>query len=45
VLVVPLVAVLAALSAWPAAISERSFPGDQPAAFVGAQSEEGFIAP
>ena len=45
VLVVPLVAVLAALSAWPAAITERSFPGDQPAAFVGAQSEEGFIAP
>jgi NADH-quinone oxidoreductase subunit M len=45
VLVVPLVAVLAVLSAWPAAITERSFPGDQPAAFVGAQGEEGFIAP
>jgi NADH-quinone oxidoreductase subunit M len=28
-LVVPLVAVLLALSAWPAAVSERSFPGDQ----------------
>jgi NADH-quinone oxidoreductase subunit M len=45
VLVVPLVAVLAVLSAWPAAITERSFPGDQPAAFVGAQGEEGFVAP
>ena len=31
VLVVPLVAILLALSVWPAAISERSFPGDQPA--------------
>jgi NADH-quinone oxidoreductase subunit M len=30
-LVVPLVAILLALSVWPAAISERSFPGDQPA--------------
>ena len=29
-LVVPLVAILAVLSAWPAAISERSFPADQP---------------
>jgi NADH-quinone oxidoreductase subunit M len=41
VLVVPLVAILAVLSAWPAAISERSFPADQPAAFVGAQGSEG----
>ena len=30
-LVVPLVAILLALSVWPAAISERSFPGDRPA--------------
>ena len=29
-LVVPLVVILAALSAWPAAISERSFPADDP---------------
>jgi NADH-quinone oxidoreductase subunit M len=29
-LVVPLLACLLALSAWPAAISERSFPDDQP---------------
>jgi NADH-quinone oxidoreductase subunit M len=34
-LVVPLVALLLALSAWPAAISERSFPGDTPTAIVG----------
>ena len=33
-LVVPLVALLLALSVWPAAISERSFPGDAPAAAV-----------
>ena len=31
VIVVPLVALLLALSVWPAAISERSFPGDEPA--------------
>ncbi len=30
-LVVPLVVILLALSVWPAAISERSFPGDRPA--------------
>ncbi len=30
-LLVPLVAILLALSVWPAAISERSFPGDAPA--------------
>ncbi len=29
-LLVPLVAILLALSVWPAAISERSFPGDEP---------------
>ncbi len=34
VLVVPLVVILLALSVWPAAISERSFPGDQPAQAV-----------
>ena len=34
VLVVPLVAILLALSVWPAAISEHSFPGDQPTAVV-----------
>jgi NADH-quinone oxidoreductase subunit M len=33
-LVVPLVAALVALSIWPAAISERSFPDDQPAATI-----------
>ena len=37
-LVVPLVAILAVLSAWPAAVSERSFPADTPAEFIGAQS-------
>jgi NADH-quinone oxidoreductase subunit M len=31
---VPLVACLLALSAWPAAISERSFPADRPAETV-----------
>ena len=31
-LVVPLVAILLALSVWPAAISERSFPNDTPRA-------------
>ncbi len=33
-LVVPLVLALLALSAWPAAISERSFPGDAPATAI-----------
>ena len=33
-LLVPLVAILAVLSAWPAAITERSFPADRPAAFI-----------
>ena len=36
-LVVPLVAALLVLSAWPAAISHHSFAGDQPAQQVGAQ--------
>jgi NADH-quinone oxidoreductase subunit M len=36
-LVVPLIAVLLVLSAWPAAISHHSFAGDQPAQQVGAQ--------
>ena len=42
-LVVPLVAILAVLSAWPAAISERSFPADAPSAFIGSQSGEGLL--
>jgi NADH-quinone oxidoreductase subunit M len=41
--VVPLVAILAVLSAWPAAVSERSFPDDAPASFVGARSDEGLV--
>jgi hypothetical protein len=36
-LVVPLVAALLALSAWPAAISHHSFAGDQPAQQVETQ--------
>ena len=43
-LVVPLLAILALLSAWPAAISERSFPADEPAAFISTQGEGGFGA-
>ncbi len=43
-LVVPLLAILAVLSAWPAAISERSFPADEPAAFISTQGGEGFDA-
>jgi NADH-quinone oxidoreductase subunit M len=35
-LVVPLVALLAALSIWPASISQHSFPGDQPTITVNA---------
>jgi NADH-quinone oxidoreductase subunit M len=42
--VVPLLAILAVLSAWPAAISERSFPADEPAAFISTQGEGGFGA-
>ncbi len=37
VLVIPLVAILAVLSAYPALISERSFPLDQPSSFISAQ--------
>jgi hypothetical protein len=37
-LVAPLVVLLVALSVWPAAISERSFPGDQPAATVSTEA-------
>ena len=43
-LVVPLVLILAVLSAWPAAISERSFPADDPAAFISTQGGGGFGA-
>jgi NADH-quinone oxidoreductase subunit M len=45
ILVVPLVAILAVLSAWPAAITERSFPGDTSTSFLGAQSGQGFELP
>ena len=38
ILVVPLVAILAVLSAWPAGISERSFPADTPTEFIGSRS-------
>ena len=43
--VVPLVAILAVLSAWPAAISERSFPRDQPRSFISAQGGFGIGEP
>jgi len=33
------------LSAWPAAISERSFPGDTSTSFLGTQSGQGFELP
>ena len=36
-LVVPLVAILAVLSAWPAGVTEHSFPADEPTAFLEAQ--------
>ena len=36
-IIVPLLACVLALSAWPAAISERAFPGDQAAQVVEAQ--------
>jgi NADH-quinone oxidoreductase subunit M len=45
ILVVPLVAILAVLSAWPAAISERSFPGDTSTSFIGTQSGQAFELP
>ena len=37
--------ILAVLSAWPAAISERSFPADEPSAFIGSQSGGGGLLP
>ncbi len=43
-LVIPLVVILAVLSAWPAAISERSVPADDPAAFISTRGEGGFEA-
>jgi NADH-quinone oxidoreductase subunit M len=43
-LVVPLVLILAVLSAWPAAISGRSFPADDPAAFISSQGGGGLGA-
>jgi NADH-quinone oxidoreductase subunit M len=45
VLIVPLVAILAVLSAWPAAISERAFPGDTSTSFIGTQSGQAFELP
>ncbi len=39
VLVLPLVAILAVLSAWPALVTQRSFPLDKPASFISAQQE------
>jgi NADH-quinone oxidoreductase subunit M len=41
ILIVPLVAILAVLTAWPAGITERSFPSDQPASFIGSQQGVG----
>jgi NADH-quinone oxidoreductase subunit M len=38
-LVLPLVAILAVLSAWPALVTERSFPLDQPTSFVAGQEQ------
>jgi NADH-quinone oxidoreductase subunit M len=38
-LVVPLVAILAVLSAWPALVTERSFPLDQPTSFIAGQEQ------
>jgi NADH:ubiquinone oxidoreductase subunit 4 (subunit M) len=44
--VVPLVGILLALSAWPASISQRSFPQDRPEAAVGSQFQaEPGVAP
>ena len=44
VAIVALVVILAVLSAWPAAISGRSFPADDPAAFISTRGEGGFEA-
>jgi len=38
-LVLPLVAILAVLSAWPALVTERSFPLDQPTSFISGQEQ------
>ena len=38
-LVLPLVAILAALSVWPALVTERSFPLDQPTSFIAGQEQ------
>jgi NADH-quinone oxidoreductase subunit M len=38
-LVLPLVAILAVLSAWPALVTERSFPLDQPTSFIAGQEQ------
>jgi len=37
--VLPLVAILAVLSAWPALVTERSFPLDQPTSFIAGQEQ------
>ena len=39
VLVLPIVAILVVLSAWPALVTERSFPLDQPTSFITSQQE------
>ena len=38
-LLLPLVAILAVLSAWPALVTERSFPLDQPTSFIAGQEQ------
>jgi NADH-quinone oxidoreductase subunit M len=38
-LVLPLVAILAVLSAWPALLTERSFPLDRPTSFIAGQEQ------
>ena len=38
-LMLPLVAILAVLSAWPALVTERSFPLDQPTSFIAGQEQ------
>lgn len=43
-IVVPLVACLLALSAWPAAITDRSFSDDSPAVLTAAEGAEGWTA-
>jgi NADH-quinone oxidoreductase subunit M len=41
ILLVPLVAILVVLTAWPAGITERSFPSGQATTFIGSQGELG----